>query len=191
MGTVGLATTKIIASIIEPSDELIETNMPTYVNTSPIVEEVVKLDDLANYLYIKDIKIISASTSFIGNFETLSTIFPLDRLIKTLESYKSLEEDWDGYGGMTPSTEVVDTAINLVYKIKRDDLPTPKPMVSGLGNVGLYWDGKNSYVEVGIDGVDSYYTYMSRGKTYGGEDKNMLKEPFPDALVKALKNLSV
>ena len=190
MGTTGIATTKLIASLIAPSTELLDANMITSVSSFPIVEEFMKVDDTANHLYTKDIKTISSSKLFIGNFETTSTISEFDKVINTLESYKFLEEDWDGYGGVTPSTEIVDTAINLIFKIKREDVPTPKPMVSSSGNIGLYWNGKASYIEIGIDDTNSYYTYISEGDKYAGQENNLLDEPLPNNLTSALENLS-
>ncbi len=190
MGTIGTSTTKLIASIIDPSIELADTQMITYVDPLFIVEERQKENNAINNFYTGDIAIAFTSSPILGTRVTTSSISTFDKLINTLESYKSLEEDWDGYGGVTPSIEVVDTAINLIFKIKRDDLPTPKPMISSSGNVGLYWNGKDSYVEVGIDGDNSYYTYISEGDKYAGQDNNMLDEPLPDNLTRVLQKLS-
>jgi len=39
-------------------------------------------------------------------------------LTKTLKSYISLEEDWDGYGGIAPDETIVSTAITLLGELK-------------------------------------------------------------------------
>ncbi len=188
MTILGSTVTKLMISMTDPSYELMDNQMGSCIDPFPITQEIKKENTSINESYIVDIK---TSEFILGTFETTaSTISSFEKLINTLESYKSLEEDWDGYGGITPSIEVVDTAIALIFKMKRDDLATPKPMISGSGNVGLYWNGKDAYIEIGIDGTNSYYTYISEGDKYEGQENNMLDQPLPDNLTRALEKLS-
>lgn len=100
----------------------------------------------------------------------------MEKLINTLKSYLELQENWDSYGGTAPTKEVVDMSIKFVKLINDKGNTLPTPMVSGSGEVGLYWDNSLSdiYIEVGFEigfEKEKEFSYLvSTGELEVGED---------------------
>jgi type I restriction enzyme S subunit len=55
--------------------------------------------------------------------EALEWFSPTKQFITKLESFKSLEPNWDSYGAQPPSSKTVETAINFVKKADKNELP--------------------------------------------------------------------
>jgi hypothetical protein len=83
-----------------------------------------------------------------------------DHVIATLRSYKSLPPDWDGYGADAPAETAIEDAVRFVGTLP-ENLPPPIPMVSGSGEVGLFWKGGGAYVDVGFMG-DGRVAYLAQ-----------------------------
>lgn len=68
-----------------------------------------------------------------------------------LNSYLNLEENWDGYQGIAPMQDHIDNSIAYLRFIKSEDLPAPKSMLSGDGEVSLYWDSNDTHIEISFE----------------------------------------
>lgn len=115
---------------------------------------------------------------------------PKKETIDQIKRFKFLEPGWDGYDGVTPSMNAVEDTITLV-KALPDNFPLPKPMVSGDGEVGLYWKQENIFIDLEFSG-NSFVTYYARaanGKEYFGEDVEFSYNEIPHDITETLKTL--
>jgi hypothetical protein len=80
-----------------------------------------------NLGYLSDRRYSAANTTVIGFVFYNSNFTPLSdsakQFITKLQSFKSLEPNWDSYGALPPSKESVDTAISFVAKTDKNLLP--------------------------------------------------------------------
>ena len=113
--------------------------------------------------------------------------YPKIEIIEQLKSYLFLEKDWDGYGGIGPAIEAVNDAIFTVKSIP-DNLPLPTPMISGDGEVGVYWKFGNTFIDIEFsgDGLSTYYIRTHEGKEYFGDDISLSDSDFSTAIVNTL-----
>lgn len=70
-----------------------------------------------------------------------------------------LDEDWDGYGAISPNFSTISDALDLLEFIKDKMLLPPKVMLSGEGIIGFYWKDNSSYAEIDIDGTHKFSFY--------------------------------
>ncbi|WP_414526447.1 hypothetical protein [Nodularia chucula] len=99
----------------------------------------------------------------------------VQNLVAILRNYLDLYYDWDGYQGIAPQLRTVEESIRLVEKLP-DSIPLPKPMVSGTGIVGLFWEKKNIYAEICFEGDGTFWYYGNDGNFEIGEDSVSLRE---------------
>lgn len=83
----------------------------------------------------------------------------MNEVIKILQSYTNLEEDWDGYNGIAPLKSTVDNLINILNTLPVN-IKLPIPMCSGLGTVGVYWEINNQYAEICVDDDFTVISYV-------------------------------
>jgi len=113
----------------------------------------------------------------------------LCKIERELESYLQLEDGWDGYGGEAPSKDSVFAAIGFLKKVKESGYKLPKPMVSGDGEVGLYWDYADCYIDVGFEELGEMTFYAKDSYGEWGED-HPLSVGIPHHLREVLIRLS-
>lgn len=88
-----------------------------------------------------------------------------------LYAYLSLENDWDGYGGVTPRKDIIETGGKLLKKMQDYALDAPNVMISGAGEIGFYWENGTSYAEITCDSPSKYtFVYLEGQNTYYEED---------------------
>lgn len=91
------------------------------------------------------------------------------RLQRELIQYIGLPLGWDGFDGKHARPQAILDVLAFL-KYFPEDLPIPKPMLSGSGVVGLYWDRGNYYASIEFEG-DGTYTYLTDSpEGYGGEE---------------------
>ena len=114
------------------------------------------------------------------DIDTDSRPAPSDTVEGKITSYLSLKQDWDGYGAGPPTTQAVVDALLWLGRLPADFLP-PKPMLSGSGELGLYWDRNGFYCDIGFlgDGTFSYYAQVPEGSSLGDENIDIKKLPAP------------
>lgn len=93
-----------------------------------------------------------------------------EKIYKELESYKKLENNWDGYQGVRPSNELIKTSKEFLTILKNETIVNPSIMVSGKGEIALFWKNKDTYIEVNFDIENKYSYFFKMGTKIYGED---------------------
>lgn len=90
-------------------------------------------------------------------------------LEQELQSYLALPPDWDGYGGVPSPQSVIEDALKWLATLPLGGAP-PLPMVAGDGEVSLYWNVGDLYLEVSFPGDSTYHFIATYGKERVGSD---------------------
>lgn len=129
--------------------------------------------------------------------ELISSIFqsPLSdtnhtKLLFSLRSYNTFEDDWDGYGGKAASKETIDDVISFLKKLPTD-FSLPYSGLSGDGEISLFWDKDCIFIDIGFTGKHSYsyYARNSDGQEYFGNDIQ-ISSGLSNDLVKTLRSIN-
>lgn len=81
-------------------------------------------------------------------------------LMNKLDLYSLLENGWDGYSGLPPKQEVINTSKSILKYLLNASIVAPQIMLSGQGEIGFYWGNKtHSYIEVCCK-EDAKYSYL-------------------------------
>jgi hypothetical protein len=113
----------------------------------------------------------------------------LEVLTATLHSYAQLPNDWDGYGGYPASWRAIADTEEFLKKLA-NETHLPRPMLSGDGTVGLFWEKKDIYVSLDFMG-DGVYTFLiDRDGDYQGQDDVPVSGLLPDSLRVALEQIT-
>ncbi len=92
-------------------------------------------------------------------------------VIKELNSYKDLKTNWDGYGGIRPTDEIINSTKKFLEKLKENKILTPSIMVAGSGEIAIFWESKDSYIEVNFDTQEQFsFFYKIDDEIYGEDD---------------------
>jgi hypothetical protein len=86
-----------------------------------------------------------------------------DRCFRELCGYLALSDDWDGYGGTPPDIHAIYAALEALDLLAAEHLPAPRAMVSGSGEVGLYWRNGH-YCEINFQ-ADRHFYYFCEAKS--------------------------
>lgn len=86
-----------------------------------------------------------------------------------LQSYLRLPADWDGYGGVPAPQSVVEDALKWLATLPSGDA-LPLLMVAGDGEVSLYWNVDELYLEVSFPGDSTCHFIATYGKERVGSD---------------------
>jgi hypothetical protein len=113
-------------------------------------ESTTSMDARGNAMFGKDRQLTSTYR------EVLATR-PDDRVFGKLRNYKQLSANWNGYGGNRPTDDAVEQCIDFLRSL--GDISLPTPMVSGSGEVGLFWERAGTTIELGFKG-DREYGYL-------------------------------
>lgn len=94
----------------------------------------------------------------------------LAMLFGKLQSYRSLDEDWDGYGGSPATYKSFISAIEFLSSLSQR-FDTPSPMLASDGEISLYWKTEDKYLEISFPGDGTYhYIYVSPTDRYASPD---------------------
>ncbi len=98
-------------------------------------------------------------------------------------SYLDYEDDWDGYGGVAATAKAVVDA-NLFLRKLSFDIREPFSGLSGDGEIGIFWQFDNIFIDIGFLGEGTYTMYAkdSEGIEYF-KNEIQLDEPLPEALI--------
>jgi hypothetical protein len=79
-----------------------------------------------------------------------------DKCMKDLEGISAYHNDWDGQGAEAPSSEIMDSAVNLAKLLHQQGIDPPSCVVPGVnGTVVFEWQGENgAYLEIEITAPD-------------------------------------
>ena len=115
---------------------------------------------------------------------------PKTAIIEQIRTYQYLAPGWDGYDGTVPSVDAIEDAIKMINAFP-ENIPFPKPMVSGDGDVGLFWKHENTYIDLEFsgNGLVTYYARANNGKEYFGDDVEFSYNEIPSDIVETLRVL--
>ena len=85
--------------------------------------------------------------------------------IRKLQQFYKLGADWDGQGADAPDRDVIKaTEESARWLIENRLFPTPEPMISADGEVGLFWSNGDRYAELSFEreGKDISISVFSR-----------------------------
>ncbi len=111
------------------------------------------------------------------------------KLYQKLYTYRNLNNNWDGYDGVRPPEEVITTTEKFISILEKNLIPPPVSMVSGSGQVALFWKNKSEYIEVDFD-ENNYLSYFCKlnNKVYG-EDGVIVSSHISEKLLSSLNFL--
>lgn len=100
-----------------------------------------------------------------------------------IKSYQYYPANWDGYDGIPPSSDTVNNALSFIEKLPFN-AKEPRPGVSGDGEISLFWENDDIFVDIGFSG-DGKYTFYARDNQAIEyfKDEIDLKDPLPEALL--------
>lgn len=96
----------------------------------------------------------------------LSTVVTSGGVLSQLSSFAKLEAGWDGPDSVVPAEEHIEAALDFVLSMP-PVFPLPKAMLTADGEVGLYWDDKNIYMDIAFEPegkISIYSKVRSSGK---------------------------
>lgn len=141
-----------------------------------------------------------------ATFQTYGTIFIVPELppsheasqiMKTLKltshlrSYLELDKGWDGFDGVAASIESFNDAVSFISKLPKQ-APAPKTMLSGDGEIALYWEDRNRYAEAAFPGDGTFHFIMdSHEKTLVLDDISPTCESLPVEIIQSIGNAYV
>lgn len=106
---------------------------------------------------------LSPATEFLIAPQLLTQI-PYDRLesIKNeIDSYRDLQDGWDGEDSFKPSDEILKRAKELLSKLP-SGLPNPIPMISQTGELGFYWNNESFYADLHLEDEHNISLYVRK-----------------------------
>ncbi|UDU81223.1 hypothetical protein [Pseudomonas sp. HN2-3] len=108
---------------------------------------------------------INVPASLVGAKESA-----MQKLRRKLDSYKSLKEGWDGYCAEPANRDsIVDARVFL--SSLPENLPVPSPMLASDGEVSLFWETSDGYLEASFPGDGTYhYIFNAPGIRVGADD---------------------
>lgn len=111
-----------------------------------------------------------------NQIEKIYNLICLNELYETLEEYKLLEENWDGYNAEKPNKEIINKAkLFLSLLIEKINI-IPKAMISSTGTIGFYFNLNKNYIEIEIEENNYSYFVKRENESYFGKDDISLKE---------------
>ena len=115
------------------------------------------------------------------------------KLRHELQSYVHLPDNWDGEGAVRPTQTAIDDALRFLDG-RPPDITLPYPEHGFHGEVGVYWDNRDTYVFAEVtfegDGTFSYYgAYGVPSATVDecGRDDADVSAPWPNDMLRILR----
>lgn len=169
-------------------------------NSAPIINEnIINTPSVVSISKDYDVKTESPFLIQYEKSETISDIYfisekedsDLIKLHSLINSYEQLPNNWDGYNGIAPERSTIKSTIAFLNVLMHQSITTPKTMLSGSGEISLYWDSEDTYIEIGFED-EAHYTYFIDKNGEGfGEDDYPVSKSVPNSLLKILKTISV
>ncbi len=100
-----------------------------------------------------------------------------------ISAYQFYPIDWDGYEGIPASSDTVKDTLEFLEKLPFG-VTEPRAGLSGDGEISLFWESDEIYIDIGFlgDGNFTFYARDGQGIEYF-KDEIGLDEPLPDALL--------
>jgi hypothetical protein len=111
------------------------------------------------------------------------------KLYKELSTYSELNNNWDGYNGIKPSDDIIETVRIFLNILKNHKIHYPRIMVSGSGEVALFWKKNKNYIEIDFDIKNKLSFFYELGTDIYGEDDVVINGLIPKKLNYSLSDL--
>jgi len=108
------------------------------------------------------------------------------QLFEELFSYNELKENWDGYNGIKPDNEVILTVESFLNILQEKKITSPEIMLSGEGEIALFWKNKKDYIEVSFYTKEYLTFFYTLGSSFYGEDDISFDKNIPIKLYSAI-----
>jgi hypothetical protein len=86
----------------------------------------------------------------------------MGRLYSVLSSYERLGYDWDGYGGEPANHCSMVDAIEFLQLLPLSS-EVPIPMLAGDGEISLFWEARDNYLEASFPGDGTFHYIFNSG----------------------------
>lgn len=110
-------------------------------------------------------------------------------LYSELSTYGDLNKNWDGYNGIRPSDDIIETVRVFLNILKNHKIHHPRIMVSGSGEIALFWKNNKNYIEIDFDIKNKLSFFYELDKDIYGEDDVSIDGLIPQKLDDSLSNL--
>lgn len=110
-------------------------------------------------------------------------------LYTELYTFGNLNDNWDGYNGIRPSDEIIETVRVFLNILKNNKIHHPGIMVSGSGEIALFWKNDNNYIEIDFDVKNKLSFFYELDMDIYGEDDVLIDGLIPKKLDDSLSNL--
>lgn len=181
MTTLIIATTDVSGTLISDNQFIIEENRSISQNEVAYTTQTEPLIQTSEA--IQSDKIYSIAHSFV-----IENTFK--KLERELLSYSQLKPNWDYDDAIVPERSNIDSSIEFLNILKNFQLPPPKTMVSGDGEVCLYWSNKYFYIEVGFENKGLFSYIVDDYQTPFSEDDCIINNFVKSKLFSSLNNFS-
>jgi hypothetical protein len=114
----------------------------------------------------------------------------MQKLIFSIRNYSTFEQNWDGYNGKPPTETTIKNSIDFLRQLPSNIL-VPFAGLSGDGEINLFWDINNIFIDIGFTGDSkySYYARNSHGEEFSG-DYIAISDNIPLDLMQLLKTIN-
>jgi hypothetical protein len=110
-------------------------------------------------------------------------------LFSELSTYSDLNKNWDGYNGIRPSDDIIETVSIFLNILKNHKIHHPRIMVSGSGEIALFWKDNKNYIEIDFDIKNKLSFFYELDMDIYGEDDVAINGFIPQKLNYSLSNL--
>jgi len=86
------------------------------------------------------------------------------KLLERIASWKTLQAGWDGEQSEAPINSAINLASLFIDTLPRD-VSLPKAMLSSSGEIGLYWDTSDIYIDLEFDSDTTFSAYVRNRHT--------------------------
>lgn len=122
------------------------------------------------------------------NRQLVMPLAQFGHLLAELDELRDFQPGWDGLGSISPSADSIDDAIAFLELLPYG-VATPDVTASADGEVGIYWNTSDSYIDVGFKG-DSRISYYASARGYHAEDiRPFDRASLPDDLLRVIRHV--
>lgn len=107
-----------------------------------------------------------------------SSVVNYDSARAKIQSFATLEIDWDSYGGSPIDDKTIERALCILDDLAAGDIPIPQVVPCSSGDIQFEWDPERGAVEIeiGPEGEIGYWFEDDEGEEGGEVDTDKLNE---------------
>lgn len=112
-----------------------------------------------------------------------------NQLYARVHYFTRLPQDWDGYDGIPATYESWISAVEFIQLLP-NRVDTPFAMLSGDGEISLFWENAKNYLEVSFPGDGTYhyiFTSQDRDIQFASDDLSLNERSINKNFIKHLE----